>query len=427
MSWLTSGSTRAEVELIFRTQRRGRVMGAGATVAVFGVAMFSPPTAHADDFGLGDLIGDLIASASTAEVGTQAVDQALAASASGAETISAADLFQQYIYDPLHASVESWINSPFGEQVDHLLNTASGQFLIGNGADGTGPLDPNGGDGGLWFGDGGKGWDSDEAGVAGGSGGDAVGFFGSGGEGGMGGTGAAGGDGGDAGSLFGIGGDGGNAGAGATAAGLPALGGAGGNAGEFGEHGMVGDYGTLPGGLTPTADPDGSLPSLGTSGGWLTNSDGQVVMLHGLNEVYKVAPGDPLSSGFGDDDAAFLAENGFNAVRVGVIWSDLEPAPGVFDTTYLELDREHRPYPGQPRDLQHHRLPSGRLQHAHSAAKVHRTGPCKPTGWPTPRCPSRSTCSSTPQSSRPGSHSGRTPTPPTALVWRTTTARCWST
>jgi endoglycosylceramidase len=335
MSWLTSGSTRAEVELIFRTNRRSRAVGAGAVFAAFGVAMFSPPTARADDFGLGDLISDLISSASSAEVGSQAVDQALAASASGAETLSAAGLFQQYIYDPLHASVESWINSPFGEQVDNALNTASGQFLIGNGADGTGQLDLNGGDGGLWFGDGGNGWDSDQAGFAGGSGGDAVGFFGNGGDGGMGGAGASGGDGGDGGSLFGIGGDGGNAGAGATPAGLPALGGAGGNAGVFGEHGVVGDYGTLPAGLTQPSDPDASLLSLGTSGSFLTNSDGQVVTLHGLNEVYKIAPGDPLASGFNDDDAAFLAENGFNAVRVGVIWSDLEPEPGVFDTTYL--------------------------------------------------------------------------------------------
>ncbi len=122
---------------------------------------------------------------------------------------------------------------------------------------------------------------------------------------------------------------------GATATGLPALGGAGGNAGVFGEHGAVGDFGTLPGGLTQPADPDGSLLSLGTSGSFLTNSDGQVVTLHGLNEVYKIAPGDPLASGFDDDDAAFLAENGFNAVRVGVIWSDLEPEPGVFNTMYL--------------------------------------------------------------------------------------------
>ncbi|HYY00924.1 MAG TPA: cellulase family glycosylhydrolase, partial [Mycobacterium sp.] len=320
--------------MIFRTNRRSRAAVVGAVFAAFGVAMVGPATARADDFGLSDVISDLISSATSAEVGSQAIEGALAASASGAETLSTTELFQQYIYEPLHAGVESWINSSFGEEVDNALNTASGQFLIGNGIDGT-PLDPNGGDGGLWFGDGGNGWESDQPGFAGGSGGDAVGFFGNGGEGGLGGAGAAGGDGGDAGSLFGIGGDGGNAGAGATAAGLPALGGAGGNAGVFGEHGAVGDYGTVPGGLTQPADPDASLLSLGTSGSFLTNSDGQVVTLHGLNEVYKIAPGDPLASGFNDDDAAFLAENGFNAVRVGVIWSDLEPDPGVFNTAYL--------------------------------------------------------------------------------------------
>jgi endoglycosylceramidase len=314
--------------MIFRTYSLAGVAAAGIA------AMLTQPVAHADDFGLGDALSELVVSASTAELANHAVDQGLTASTSGAETLSAAGLFQQYIYDPLHASVESWINSSFGEQVDQLLNTASGQFLIGNGADGT-ALDPNGGDGGLWFGDGGNGWDSDQAGVAGGSGGDAAGFFGSGGEGGSGGLGAWGGDGGDAGSLFGIGGDGGNAGAGATAAGLPALGGAGGNAGVFGEHGAVGDFGTLPAGLPQTADIDSSLLPLGTSGAWLTNSDGQVVLLHGLNEVYKVASGEPSASGFSDDDAAFLAQNGFNAVRVGVIWSDLEPEPGMFDQAYL--------------------------------------------------------------------------------------------
>jgi endoglycosylceramidase len=334
MGWLTSGSTRAEVELIFRTNRRSRAVGASAAFAAFGVAMFSPPTARADDFGLGDLISDLISSASSAEVGSQAVDQALAASASGAQTLSAEGLFQQYIYDPLHAGVENWINSSFGEQVDNAINTASGQFLVGNGVDGT-QLDPNGGDGGLWFGDGGSGWDSDESGVAGGSGGAAAGFFGNGGDGGGGGAGAGGGDGGNGGSLFGIGGDGGNAGDGATADGLPALGGAGGDAGAFGSHGAVGDYGVLPAGPTPNVDPDGALLSVGTNGDWLTNSDGQVVILHGLNDVYKVGSGEPSGDGFDNDDAAFLAANGFNAVRVGIIWSDLEPEPGVFDAAYL--------------------------------------------------------------------------------------------
>src|ERR1700734_4272496 len=205
MSWLTSGSRRAEVALIFRTNRRSRAVGVGAVFAAFAVAMVSPPTARADDFGLGDLISDLISSATSADVGSQAVDQALAASASGAETLSAEGLFQQYIYDPLHASVESWINSSFGEQVDNALNAASGQFLIGNGANGTGQLDPNGGDGGLWFGDGGNGWDSTQPGFAGGPGGAAGGCFGHGGGGGLGGTGGAGGGGGGGGPPVGHG------------------------------------------------------------------------------------------------------------------------------------------------------------------------------------------------------------------------------
>ena len=185
------------------------------------------------------------------------------------------------------------------------------------------------------FGDGGVGWNSTEAGVAGGSGGDA-GIFGDGGLGGGGGAGADGGDGGNGGSLFGFGGEGGNAGDGATADGLPALGGAGGNAGEFGEHGAVGDYGTLPGGSAPISAADGSLLPVSTTGDWLTNSDGQVVLLHGLNEVYKEAPYEPASDGFSDDDAAFLAANGFNVVRVGIDWAELEPAPGVFDSSYLD-------------------------------------------------------------------------------------------
>ena len=58
-------------------------------------------------------------------------------------------------------------------------------------------------------------------------------------------------------------------------------------------------------------------------------------MLHGLNEVFKVPPYEPSASGFGDDDAAFLQANGFNAMRVGVIWAAVEPQPGVYDDAYL--------------------------------------------------------------------------------------------
>jgi endoglycosylceramidase len=317
--------------------------------------MPSTPVAHADDFGLGDLLGGAItgvgdmvgdtsapATQAALEVSGQGFDHAAAAvgattnslaglaDAPGPEAFSAAALFQQFIYDPIHTAIEGWIGSPVGEQVDGLINNIAGQFLIGEGADGT-AAHPDGGAGGLLFGDGGDGWDSTQAGVAGGAGGDAGGFFGNGGAGGDGGAGANGGDGGDGGSLFGIGGNGGDGGSGDTATGLPALGGAGGNAGMLGSHGHVGQAGMLPSG-----PPTGSTDGLTTTGTWLTDSDGRAVLLHGLNEVYKIAPYEPSADGFGDDDAAFLAANGFNVVRLGVIWAGVEPEPGVFNGAYLD-------------------------------------------------------------------------------------------
>jgi endoglycosylceramidase len=74
---------------------------------------------------------------------------------------------------------------------------------------------------------------------------------------------------------------------------------------------------------------------LGHAGRWITDAQGRVVIVHGVNMVYKVAPYYPAATGFGDDDVAFLARMGFNAVRVGVIWKAVEPRPGAYDNSYL--------------------------------------------------------------------------------------------
>lgn len=71
-------------------------------------------------------------------------------------------------------------------------------------------------------------------------------------------------------------------------------------------------------------------------GRWLVDAVGRVVLLHGVNEVSKSAPFHPAAFGFGADDAAFLAEQGFNAVRLGVDFRGLMPAPGVIDPAYIE-------------------------------------------------------------------------------------------
>ena len=83
--------------------------------------------------------------------------------------------------------------------------------------------------------------------------------------------------------------------------------------------------------------PTGAAPTatLNQSGRWLTAPDGRVLVVHGVNQVMKVAPYEPSQDGFGDDDAAFLAANGFDAVRLGVIWAAVEPQPGVYDDAYL--------------------------------------------------------------------------------------------
>ncbi len=52
--------------------------------------------------------------------------------------------------------------------------------------------------------------------------------------------------------------------------------------------------------------------------------------------VYKRPPYHPAVTGFGADDARFLRKNGFNTVRLGVIYKAVEPTQGRFDNAYLE-------------------------------------------------------------------------------------------
>jgi endoglycosylceramidase len=89
-----------------------------------------------------------------------------------------------------------------------------------------------------------------------------------------------------------------------------------------------------PGGATGASGP---LAPLGHEGRWLTDAAGRVVLLHGVNEVAKSPPYYPSAAlGFGPDDAAFLADEGFNAVRLGVLFRAVMPAPGVVDHAYIE-------------------------------------------------------------------------------------------
>jgi len=301
-------------------------------------------------------------------------------------------LMENWVYNPLYTGIDWLVSSSLMAPVVDVYNQISEALglglMIGDGAVGTAEH-AAGGAGGWLFGDGGAGWGNTEAGGTGGAGGSA-GFFGNGGAGGEGGEGGAGGvggvggwymgvggaggaggdgenggiggaggdgrgwmlgiggaggdggdgthlggnggDGGNGSMWFGSGGDGGNAGNGVYQGpgDLPALGGAGGLAGSMGTHGAVGQFGTLEGA------PARAAAELGTVGNWIVDVDGRVVILQGVNQVYKSPPLTPGGNGFGDDDAAFLAANGFTSVRLGVYWSEIEPQPGVYDFAYLD-------------------------------------------------------------------------------------------
>lgn len=79
-------------------------------------------------------------------------------------------------------------------------------------------------------------------------------------------------------------------------------------------------------------EPEGPLSS---DSGWITDARGRVVILHGINMVAKRPPYQPSAIGFGADDARFLARNGFNTVRLGMIYAGVEPQPGSVDEAYV--------------------------------------------------------------------------------------------
>ncbi|MBS9536276.1 hypothetical protein KIH27_22115, partial [Mycobacterium sp. M1] len=233
-----------------RAARRRRALGAGTAAGAFLAFGLGPlaPSAQADgEFDwLTDLVDAMTGTVATAGPDTHGLDldgwfnpatwdQQLpgvdeASSAAAGAGLGAGELGDYTtlllpLYTGLHTSIENWIHSPFGQTVDGFINTVAGSKVIGDGTAGT-ATDPNGGDAGWLFGDGGAGYNATADGAAGGNGGDA-GFFGNGGTGGSGGTGGTGGDGGAGGTQFGIGGAGGAGGAGLT-------GGDGGNGGTGG-------------------------------------------------------------------------------------------------------------------------------------------------------------------------------------------------
>lgn len=79
-------------------------------------------------------------------------------------------------------------------------------------------------------------------------------------------------------------------------------------------------------------------PQLRREGRWLVDPQNRVVLLHGVNLVWKLDPFVPpeTAEGFVDADARWLADNGFNSARIGTLWVGIAPdAPGEVREDYL--------------------------------------------------------------------------------------------
>lgn len=94
----------------------------------------------------------------------------------------------------------------------------------------------------------------------------------------------------------------------------------------------------MTGGAVPVAADPGDPPQLRKSGRWLVDNDGRVVLVHGVNLVWKHAPYVPPNTpaGFTEADAEWLADHGFNGARLGTLWAGVAPtSPSSVDPTYF--------------------------------------------------------------------------------------------
>lgn len=87
------------------------------------------------------------------------------------------------------------------------------------------------------------------------------------------------------------------------------------------------------------AAPPAAIPRLQRQGRWLVDQHGRVVLIHGVNAVWKLDPYVPPNTpeGFMAADAAWLAEHGFNSARIGTLWVGVSPdSAGQVRADYLD-------------------------------------------------------------------------------------------
>jgi hypothetical protein len=91
--------------------------------------------------------------------------------------------------------------------------------------------------------------------------------------------------------------------------------------------------------VAPASADGGDTPRLQRQGRFLVDQFGRIVIVHGLNLVWKRAPYAPpdTAAGFTTADADWLKQYGFNGARIGMLWAGVTPnQPGVADPTYFQ-------------------------------------------------------------------------------------------
>jgi endoglycosylceramidase len=109
----------------------------------------------------------------------------------------------------------------------------------------------------------------------------------------------------------------------------------GGSSGSGAGHSSTTGHGSAAGSSAsqlPAANPStGPVGLISAPGGpFMYDADGRVVLMHGVNLVYKVAPYEIEVSGSGPNvlttaEVQKMASLGFDVVRLGIIWKGLEP------------------------------------------------------------------------------------------------------
>ena len=113
--------------------------------------------------------------------------------------------------------------------------------------------------------------------------------------------------------------------------------------------GAGGPVSSTPASSVPTADAaNGPVGPLRAPGGpALVDRDGRTVLLHGVDLVYKIPPYEVEVQGSGRNvltaaEARRMAQLGFTAVRLGVVWKGLEPGAAPVDApAFCTAGRSH--------------------------------------------------------------------------------------